>query len=86
MTVLRLILFFAVGIGLGVALARSVMQNERHHRETGDRARPILLYVFQLLLLCATFLVLWRASPMAFGAALAGFLIAPPVWRAVFRA
>lgn len=71
--VVRIIAFLAVGVALAIVHARAVAEGERIHRETGERARPIALFLARLILLLAIFGVIGKTGPIALGAAVLGF-------------
>jgi putative copper export protein len=78
--VLRGLLFFVIGLVFGIGHARSIAEGERLHRESGERARPVVLHAFRLLLLCVGFGVVFRAGPLPLAASFAGFFLARPLW------
>jgi len=78
---LRALLFVALGFAIGWAHAKAIDDGERIHRETGERARPTVLFVLRLVLLCVAFGVIGKAGSMPFLSALFGFVVARLVRR-----
>jgi hypothetical protein len=78
---LRGLLFLAMGGALGYAHARAIAEGERVHRETGERARPTLIFVVRLLLLCLAFGVIAKSGSFPLIAALLGFVLARLIHR-----
>lgn len=70
----RIVVFVAVGVALGVIHGRAIKEGERIHRETGERARPAALFVVRLVIVCAVFAAIGKAGPMPLAAAVIGFL------------
>ncbi len=71
--ILRIVVFVAVGVGLGILHWRAVTEGERIHRETGERIRPAVLFAIRLVLVCVAFAVIGKSGPMPLGAAVIGF-------------
>lgn len=71
--VIRVVAFLALGVALGVAHARAVAEGERIFRETGERARPAVLFAIRLVLLCVIFGVIGKMGPVPLGASILGF-------------
>lgn len=71
--VIRIVAFLAVGVALALIHARSVAEGEQIHRETGERARPAVLFLIRLLVVCAVFFALGKMGPIPLGAAVLGF-------------
>lgn len=71
--VVRIVAFLAVGVALGVVHLRSVTEGERIFRETGERARPAVLFAVRLVLVCVIFAVIGKMGPVPLGAAVLGF-------------
>lgn len=69
----RIIAFLAVGVALAIVHARAVAEGERIHRETGERARPIALFLVRLIVLVAIFGIIGKMGPIALGSAVLGF-------------
>ena len=79
--ILRGLLYLALGFALGYAHALSIAEGERVHRETGERARPTLIFVVRLLLLCLAFGVIAKSGSLHLLASLLGFVFARLVHR-----
>ncbi|MRG93622.1 ATP synthase subunit I [Polyangium spumosum] len=79
--VLRALLYSSLGFALGWAHAKAIAEGERIFRETGERARPTVIFVLRLVLLCVAFGVIGKAGSMPFLAALLGFVVARLVRR-----
>lgn len=71
--VIRIVAFLAVGVALGVVHSRAVTEGERIFRETGERARPAVLFAIRLVLVCVIFAVIGKMGPIPLGAAVLGF-------------
>lgn len=71
--ILRIVVFLAVGVALGVVHARAVAEGERIHRETGERARPAVLFAIRLVLVCVAFGLIGKSGPVPLAAAIVGF-------------
>jgi len=71
--VIRIVAFLGVGVALAIMHARAVAEGERVHRETGERARPIALFVVRLVLLCAIFAAIGKMGPIPLGSAILGY-------------
>lgn len=71
--VLRVVAFLALGVALGVAHSRAVTEGERIFRETGERARPAVLFAIRLVLLFVIFGAIGKMGPVPLGAAILGF-------------
>ena len=69
----RIVAFLAVGVALGVVHSRAVAEGERIFRETGERARPAVLFAVRLVLVCVIFAVIGKMGPIPLGAAVIGF-------------
>lgn len=74
--VLRVGIFLAVGVALGLVHARAVAEGERIHRETGERARPAALFAVRLAVVCVAFAAIGKSGPMPLAAAVVGFFAA----------
>ncbi len=72
--IIRIVAFLAVGVAIALIHARAVAEGERLHRETGERARPIALFVVRLALLIAIFGVIGKMGPIPLGCTILGFL------------
>lgn len=72
----RALIFFAVGIALGVAQVRSLKEQAAQFQKTGERARPTLVFVFWLFVLSVVFVTLGRSGPGAFVPSMLGYLLA----------
>lgn len=70
---LRIMAFLALGVALGVAHSRAVVEGERIFRETGERARPAALFAIRLVVVLAIFGVIGKMGPVPLGAAILGF-------------
>jgi len=79
--VLRALLFVVLGFALGYSHAKAIAEGERIHRETGERARPTVLFAVRLVLLVVAFALIGKSGPMPFLGALLGFALAKVVHR-----
>lgn len=70
---IRIVAFLAVGVAVAFLHARAVTEGERMHRETGERARPIALFVVRLVVLCAVFGVIGKMGLIPLGSAILGY-------------
>jgi hypothetical protein len=70
---LRIVVFLALGVALGVVHSRAVAEGERIHRETGERVRPAVLFVIRLVVVCVAFGAIGKSGPMPLAAAIVGF-------------
>ncbi|HRI69882.1 MAG TPA: hypothetical protein PK156_36890 [Polyangium sp.] len=70
---IRIIAFAAVGVAVAFLHARAVTEGARLHAETGERARPIALFVVRILILVAVFGALGKMGPIPLGSALLGY-------------
>ncbi|MDC3958159.1 N-ATPase subunit AtpR [Polyangium jinanense] len=84
--VLRVLLFLALGFALGWAHAKAIAEGERIHRETGERARPTVIFVLRLVLLCVAFGLIGKSGSMPLLASLLGFVMARLVRRRTTKA
>ncbi len=70
---IRIIAFAAVGVAVAFLHARAVTEGAQLHAETGERARPIALFLVRILILVAVFGVIGKMGPIALGSALLGY-------------
>jgi len=72
---LRGALYLVIGLVLGFAHARSITEGERLYRETGERARPTLLFVIRFAVMCGLLVVVGRSGPVPLFATMIGFFL-----------
>lgn len=70
---IRIVAFLAVGVALAIIHARSIADGERIFRETGERARPAVLFAIRLVVMCVIFGVIGKMGPIPLGSAILGF-------------
>ena len=70
---IRIVAFVAVGVAVAFLHARAVTEGERMHQDTGERARPIALFVVRMVILCAVFGAIGKMGPIPLGSALLGY-------------
>jgi hypothetical protein len=69
------VLFAAIGLLMGVGYRRGVVESMRHYQQTGERARPVVMHVYRLLLLALGLGVIRKAGTVALLATLLGFFV-----------
>ncbi len=74
--VLRAAIFAVLGLVAGIGYYRGIQEGARIHQETGERGRPMVMFLFRFLLVVAFFGILWKAGPLAWLSAFGGFFAA----------